>query len=416
MKIAIVGSGISGLTAAWLLCPEHEITVFEAGGHVGGHTLTAEVRLEGERQSVDMGFIVFNENHYPLFFRLLQRLGIVSQPTSMSFSVRCDRTGLEYNGTSFQTLFAQRRNLFRPPFWRMLRDIARFNREAAALLGPAANETTVEEFVRQGKYGASFLEHYLIPLGSSLWSSPREEFLRFPIRFVARFLNNHEMLQATGRSLWRVVQGGSARYVDALTQPFRDRIRLGCPVRSIRRHPDGVEIVTAPGDGERFEEAILACHADQALRLLADPLPAERDILEAFPYRENDTVLHTDASLLPRLRRAWGSWNYHVRIDRPESATVTYHMNRLQSLKSRHEFCVTLNETDAIDPRTILRRETFHHPLFTMNRERAAARRREMIRANRISFCGAYWGFGFHEDGVRSALEVGQAFGRGEIR
>jgi len=298
----------------------------------------------------------------------------------------------------------------------MLRDIARFNREAPALLSPAPNETTVEKFVRQGKYGASFLEHYLVPLGSSLWSSPREEFLRFPVRFVAQFLNNHEMLQATGRSVWRVVQGGSARYVDALTRPFRDRIRLGCPVRSVRRRPDGVEIGSAPGAGELFEEAILACHADQALSLLADPLPAERDILEAFPYRENDTVLHTDPSLLPRLRGAWGSWNYHVRFDRPESATVTYHMNRLQSLKSRHEFCVTLNETDAIDPRTILRRETFHHPLFTMNRERATARRRELIRLNRISFCGAYWGYGFHEDGVRSALEVGQAFGRGEIR
>lgn len=416
MKIAIVGSGISGLTAAWLLCPDHEITVFEAGGHIGGHTLTAEVRLEGERQAVDMGFIVFNENHYPHFSRLLQRLEIGSQPTSMSFSVRCDRTGLEYNGTSAQTLFAQRRNLFRPPFWRMLRDIARFNREAAALLGKALNEISVEEFVRQGKYGASFLDHYLVPLGSSLWSSPRDEFLRFPVRFVAQFLNNHEMLQATGRSLWRVVRGGSARYVDALTRPFRDRIRLGCPVHSIRRRSDSVEIVSATGGCERFDEAVLACHADQALGLLADPLPAERDILEAFPYRPNDTVLHTDASLLPRLHRAWGSWNYHVRFDRPESATVTYHMNRLQSLKSRHEFCVTLNETDAIDPRTVLRRETFHHPLFTTTGEKTRVRHRELIRTNRISFCGAYWGFGFHEDGVCSALEVGKAFGRGEIR
>ncbi len=412
MKVAIIGAGISGLVTAHLLAPEHDLIIFEAGDYPGGHTNTVDVELDGQRLAVDTGFIVFNELNYPNFVRLLDDLGVASQPSSMSFSVRCDQTGLEYNGTSLNRLFAQRRNLFRPWFHRMVADILRFNREAPKLLSEDAADLTVEAFLAEGRYGPHFAEHYLVPMGSAIWSCPAQRFREFPIRFVVEFFDHHRMLSVSGRPLWRVIKGGSRSYVQALIRPFANRIRLGCAVRAVSRHSDAVEIIDSTGRTERFDQVILACHADQALALLQDPSPLEREVLSSFPYQENEAVLHTDASVLPRRRRAWAAWNYHRRAGRGDSIAVTYNMNILQSLPSEQVVCVTLNEEQDIDPRRVIDRFTYHHPVYTARGVAARQRHHELIDVNRTSYCGAYWGYGFHEDGVNSALAVSRAFGR----
>ncbi len=412
MKIAIVGGGISGLVAAYLLSPDHEVTVFEANDYPGGHTHTVSVELDGERQAIDTGFIVFNESNYPNFARLLRRLDVSWQPTSMSFSVRSDRSGLEYNGTSLNGLFAQRRNLIRPGFYRMLRDILRFHREAPGLLAGGDDAVTVAEYVEAHRYSMEFVEHYLVPLGSSLWSCPATKFREFPIEFVVEFLANHRMLQVDGRPAWQVIQGGSVRYVEKLTAGFRDGIRLSCPVRTVKRCHDHVMVCSGQGQAERFDHVILACHSDQALTLLADPSSEENEILGAFPYQRNEAVLHTDASVLPKQRRAWASWNYHLRRDDPGRVAVTYNMNMLQGLESKHVFCVTLNDDGRIAPEKVIRRIRYHHPVFTTRRTEAQRLHGKLIHNRRTSYCGAYWGYGFHEDGVNSALAVCRAFGK----
>lgn len=413
MKIAIVGSGIAGLMSAHTLHPFHDITVFEANDYAGGHTNTIAVR-EGDRSlGVDTGFIVFNPVHYPNFTALLDRLGVPSQPTSMSFSVRCDRTGLEYNGTSLNKLFSQRRNALKPWYWNFLRDILRFNREAPELLeGAPDDRVTVTQYVEQKRLGRAFLDYYLVPLGSSLWSSPSQHFRQFPIRFVVEFLNNHCMLQVEGRTEWRVVQSGSRTYVDAITAPFRDRIRLNSPVRQVCRVNNTVEVTSLHGP-EMFDEVVLATHSDQALRLVANPDETEAKILESFPYQSNLAVLHTDSSVLPRRRMAWGSWNYRIPPTDSDRASVTYNMNMLQSLAGESTYCVSLNQDTDLDRSRVIRRIPYEHPLFSRNRHEAQSRHPELIRRNGISYCGAYWGYGFHEDGVNSALRVCQAFERG---
>lgn len=406
MKIAIIGSGISGLTAARRLHPQHDVTVFEANGYVGGHTNTIRFELDGEEWAVDTGFIVYNERNYPHFSSMLAELGVESQPTSMSFSVRCDRSGIEYNGTSLNTLFAQRTNLIRPSFLRMVRDILRFHKEGPALAGVTDDLTSVGDFVQQGGYSQEFADRYLTPLGASLWSCPADAFQQFPIRFVVEFLANHGMMQVDGRPQWRVIRGGSYKYVEKLVAPFEGRIRLNTPVRSVERRSGFVRIVDAAGQVGRFDQVIFACHSNQALELLQDPTTVEIELLSAFPYQPNEAVLHTDPAVLPRKRRAWASWNYHIREDNPESVAVTYNMNHLQGLPWRQVFNVTLNDSEAIDPARIIRRIQYEHPLYTASRAAAWARHGEIIGANRTSYCGAYWGYGFHEDGVRSALAV----------
>jgi predicted NAD/FAD-binding protein len=405
VRIAIVGTGISGLVAAHHLHREHEITVFEAEDWIGGHTHTVDVEQDGETHRVDTGFIVYNHRTYPNFTRLLEELEVASQPSAMSFSVRCERTGLEYNGTSLNRLFAQRRNLFRPSFYRMLRDILRFNREAPRLLEDAAAPATLGGYLEAGGYSREFKEHYLVPMGSAIWSTDPARLTEIPARFFLRFFDNHGMLTVDDRPQWRVVRGGSDRYVEPLVRPFRDRIRLQCPVRSIARGADGVTIVAGDGPAEYFDEVVVATHSDTALRLLADPKPEEEEILGALPYQRNEVVLHTDASLLPRRRRAWAAWNYHVRPE-PGPVAVTYNMNILQSLRSRRPILVTLNRSDAIDPKKILRRFDYDHPLFTPEGVSAQDRWKEISGVDRTHYCGAYWGYGFHEDGVNSALGV----------
>lgn len=416
MKIAVIGSGISGLTAAYRLREQHEVTIFEAKDYLGGHTQTVDVTFAGEQHVIDTGFIVFNNRTYPHFCALLAELGVASRPTSMSFSVRCDRTGLEYNGTSLNGLFAQRSNLLRPRFYQMLRDILRFNREARQLVIEGDNREsngnlTVGEYLDCRRYSREFVTYYFVPMGSAIWSCPGNRFTGFPIRFVAQFYHNHGLLSLRDRPTWRVVEGGSRSYVKAMQDRFGCRVdvRLRSPVQSVRRNRDIVAIQLRSGAVEHFDHVVFACHADQALRMLADPRRAEREILAAFPYERNVALLHTDTGVLPRYRRTWASWNARIPAGDEPHATVTYCMNILQHLRSRHVFCVTLNGEHNVDPARVIRRFDYEHPVFTSRRDAAQARQHELLNANRSSFCGAYWRNGFHEDGVVSALAVCRA-------
>lgn len=408
MNIAIIGSGISGLVAAYRLHTTCRVTIFEANDYIGGHTNTVDVDLDGQRTPVDTGFIVFNDRTYPHFVRLLDELKIESKPTTMSFSVRNEQTGLEYNGHSLNTLFAQRRNFFRPSFYRLIADILRFNR--IALRDDGEDDMTVAEFLSRHGFSQAFVENYLLPMGAAIWSCPMGTFARFPIRFIVEFYRHHGLLSLTDRPTWRVINGGSRCYVDAITRRFRDRIRLRTPVTQVRRLAKRVELTTATSGIEPFDRVIFACHSDQALRILGDDAtPTEREILSSFPYERSTAILHTDRSLLPHSRRAWASWNYRVTGDDAAPATVTYNMNILQGIRSREPLCVTLNDDGRIDPSRILRRFEYHHPIFTTTRAAAQARHRDVAVANRTSFCGAYWRNGFHEDGVVSALAVFEA-------
>lgn len=410
MRVAIVGAGVSGLVAAHLLHRRHEVTVFEASGRIGGHARTVDVDDDGRRLPVDTGFLVYNERNYPRFTALLAELGVAGVPTTMSFSVRCDRTGIEYGGASLDALFAQRRNALRPSFWGMLADLRRFYRDAPRQIGVAGSDATVDDFATAFGYGEEFLERHLVPLGSAIWSAPPGAFRRFPIRFVVEFLANHDMLRLDlkRRVTWRTIPGGSRHYVEKLAAPFADRILAGTPVREIRRGPDAVTVAAGAGGPRPFDHVILACHADQALRVLADPRPREREILGAVPYARNDAALHTDEGLLPSRRAARAAWNYHVRAD-DGPAAVTYDLNLLQRLGARRNWCVTLNENDRVRPAAVHERIVFEHPSYTTAGVSARARRSELLAVDRTSYCGAYWGAGFHEDGVESAFAAVRA-------
>lgn len=406
MKLAIVGTGIAGLTAAHKLHPRHEITVFEANDHVGGHTHTHDIELGGRHWAIDTGFIVFNDWTYPNFIALMDELGVASQPSSMSFSVRCEKTGLEYNGTTLNTLFAQRRNLFSPSFHGMIRDILRFNREARGFLETGDDDTRLGDYLSANGYRREFREHYIIPMGAAIWSAAPGDMLNFPARYFIRFFHNHGMLSVDRRPQWRVIRGGSRSYVDPLTAPFRERIHRAMPVARIARDADGVTLRTATGAEARFDAVVLACHSDQALALLERPTAVERELLGAIPYQENEAILHTDASVLPRAKLAWAAWNYHIPRAARDRVAVTYNMNILQGLDAPETFCVSLNDGERIDPARILRRLTYHHPAYTPAGVAAQARHGEISGVNRTYYAGAYWGFGFHEDGVKSGLRV----------
>ncbi|TKB82973.1 MAG: FAD-dependent oxidoreductase [Nitrospira sp.] len=415
MKIAIVGTGVSGMVAAYLLHREHEITVFEAADYIGGHTNTHDVSMDGRTFAIDTGFIVFNDWTYPNFIALLKKLGVESQASDMSFSVKCEQTGLEYNGTSMNTLFSQRRNLLRPSFYRMIRDILHFNRESVELLSQPDPGPSLGAYLEANRYSSEFINHYIVPMGAAIWSTDHATMWGFPARYLVQFFKNHGMLSVNERPVWRVIKGGSQRYMERLIAPFRDRILLNAPVESVVRHSDSVELrLTQGGVGRtmRFDHVIIAAHSDQALSMLADPSPAEREVLDAIPYHDNEAVLHTDTSLLPRRKLAWAAWNYHLLRNQPDRAVVTYHMNRLQGLSASREFCVTLNHTQAIDPRKIIRRITYHHPVYSPAAVAAQKRHGEISGVNRTSYCGAYWGFGFHEDAVKSALAACKPFGK----
>ncbi|MBI1324633.1 NAD(P)-binding protein [bacterium] len=407
MKVAVIGSGISGLYVTNALHGFCDITLFEAEDRAGGHTNTFDVTRNGRTWSIDTGFIVYNDRTYPNFIALLESLGVVSKPTIMSFSVHDEATGLEYNGHSPDTLFAQRSNLFRPKFHRLLWDIVRFNRLARVVADAPDDGTTVGQFLDTHRFSRAFRELYLLPMGAAIWSCPTGTFGDFPIRFIAEFYRNHGLLDLRDRPQWRVIQGGSRNYVDVMTRGFRDRIRLNSPIASVRRQPGHVEVTPVGGAPEIFDHVIFACHSDQALKILGEnATTTERQILSRFPYSRNVAVLHTDESLLPVRRKAWASWNYRVTGDPAAPASVTYDMNILQGLDSETTFCVTLNDEKRIDPAKVIERFVYHHPIFTSDRAAAQARHHELIGPNRTSFCGAYWRNGFHEDGVVSAQRV----------
>jgi predicted NAD/FAD-binding protein len=409
MKIAVIGSGIAGNVAAYHLAEAHDVTLFEADDHLGGHTHTHDVDWKGQHYAVDTGFIVFNERTYPNFIALLERLGVDSKPTEMSFSVKCERSGLEYNGHSLNTLFAQRRNLVSPSFHRMLRGILRFNREAPRLLDDDRADLPLGEFLEREGYPREFIEHYIIPMGAAIWSTPPGRMQQFPARFFIRFFMHHGLLDLYNRPRWFVIRGGSREYLAPLSAPYRDGIRLSTPVESVRRLPGSVEVHSRRFGAERYDAVFIATHSDQALRLLADPRPSERAILGKLTYQPNEAVLHTDTKVMPRARRAWAAWNYHLQTGRKDVA-LTYDMNCLQGLDAPTRFLVTLNNTDAVDPRKVLRRMDYSHPVFTPDALDAQARRQEISGVDRTYYCGAYWHNGFHEDGVVSALQALEAF------
>jgi predicted NAD/FAD-binding protein len=412
VKIAVIGTGISGLTAAYLLHRDFDLTVYEANGYVGGHTNTVDVTLPEGRYAVDTGFIVFNEVTYPNFCRILDRLGVASQLSRMTFSVKSEKTGLEYNPHNLNTFFAQRKNLVSPSFWRMILEIFRFRRRFDHLLKFTDQAVPLARTLHDQGFSSRFIEQFITPLGSSLWSADPKGFEDFPLQTFVRFFKNHGFLELRNPFPWRVIRGGSRQYVKKLTAGFTDRIRTNTPVTGIQRFDDRVEVTDRRGEKAAYDQVILAVHSDQALSLLTDATPAEKEILGAIPYQENDTVLHTDSRILPERRWIWASWNYLIPKETQNRGILTYDMNILQTLRASREFCVTLNRTEAIDPKEIKARFTYHHPVFSTRAPEAQRRRDEISGLNRTHFCGAYWGYGFHEDGVQSALPVARWFGK----
>jgi predicted NAD/FAD-binding protein len=410
MKIAIIGTGISGNVAAYHLNKDHDITVFEANDYLGGHTHTHNIELEGKSYSVDTGFIVFNYKTYPNFTGLLKELGVKEQLSAMSFGVKCEKTGLEYMGSTINSLFAQRRNTFRPSFWRMILDILRFNRQATDLLEDESDDISLGEYLKREKFSQTFIDYYLVPMAAAVWSADLNLMYQFPARYLIQFFHNHGLLSVTNRPDWYVIKGGSKTYVTALTASFKDKIRLSTPVTGVKREKEAVIVTSAQGE-ESYDAVFFACHSDQALRLLEQPTASEQQVLGAIKYQENEVLLHTDASILPKRKTAWAAWNYHLLENDQGQVPVTYNMNILQGLDSDQTFCVTLNNANAIDQTKVLKRLQYHHPIYTQESVAAQARQSE-INTDRLYFCGAYWRYGFHEDGVVSALNAIEKFKR----
>ncbi len=410
MRIAIVGSGIAGLGAAWLLSRDHEVVLFEREERLGGHTHTHKVVLEGREYAVDTGFIVYNDENYPLLKRLFDELGVASQPTNMSFSVQDARNGLEYNAGTLGGMFAQPRNLLAPKFLKMLGEIKRFYKEAHHLLETEGAGPTLGDYLLEQNYSPLFIEDHLIPMVSALWSSPSSQIMSFPAKYLVRFMRNHRMLQVSGRPQWRTVTGGSSRYIDRMRREWKVTERLDTPVLRILRTDDDVRLVTDDGE-ERYDHVVLACHSDQALALLGDPSELENDILGAIRYQDNDVVLHTDARLLPKKRKAWAAWNAYIPPGAGDACTVSYCMNILQSLDAPEPLIVTLNRGAEIDPDKIIARMNYQHPIYEKASINAQNRRAAINGLRRTWFAGAYWRYGFHEDGLRSAISVANALG-----
>ena len=413
-KIAVIGSGIAGLSAAHVLSREHEVSLFEANDYLGGHTHTQDVELGGKTYPVNTGFIVYNDWTYPNFIKLMDQLGVESEASDMSFSVRCENTGLEYNGTSLNSLFAQRLNIIRPKFLFMVKDILRFNKQTVELLAKdeVDDEQTLGQFVIENGYSDAFVNYYIVPMGAAIWSASVAVMMDFPLRFFLRFFNNHGMLSVDDRPQWRVLKGGSRSYIEPITRSFKDRIHLSTPIKQVHRHEDGVDIITKQGDTLRFDQVVFACHSDQALAMLAEPTRAESEVLGALPYQNNHVVLHTDESLMPKKKLAWAAWNYHIPQRANDCAMVTYNMNILQNFDDAPEtLLLTLNRNQEINPAKIIAKYEYTHPVFTQDGIKAQARHADISGHNRTHYCGAYWFNGFHEDGVKSGLRVAEAFG-----
>jgi uncharacterized protein len=409
MRIAIVGTGISGLVAAHHLHRDHDITVYEAAPRIGGHTHTVTVEEPGGAQAIDTGFIVFNDRNYPNFEALLGELGVAAKPSHMSFSVS-DGGGFEFSGTPWG-LFARPANLLSPSFIGMLRDWRRFNRLAPGLIGMNGTAPSLGAWLEGEGFSRNFIDRLIVPQASAVWSADPGQMWSFPASFMAEFFDNHGMYSLRDRPHWRTVEGGSHTYVEAITAPWRDRVRTAAPVRRVERLPDEVRIEADDCETESFDRVVIAAHSDQALAMLADPSEAEREVLGAIPYQPNEAVLHTDASMMPRRRAAWSSWNFHLAEEAPARTTVTYWMNHLQRLRTPRQYFLTLNRAEAIDPAAVLRCFTYDHPVYTTAGVAAQGRRAEISGVRRTHYCGAYWGWGFHEDGVVSGLRACEELG-----
>jgi uncharacterized protein len=412
VRIAIVGAGVSGLVAARLLHREHEIVVYEAGDYAGGHTNTVRVDTAHETHAVDTGFIAFNDRNYPNFARLLRMLSVATQPTHMSFSVKAEEEDFEYSGTP-RGLLCQPSNLVSPRFGRMMLDLARFNRELRRLLALDGDpDECLEQFLARHRFSRAFVERLIVPQVSAVWSADPRRMRSFPVRFLAEFFANHGMLGFRDRPRWFTVAGGSASYVRALIAPFSERVLLRSPVQRIERHPEHVDVAVAGCAPERYDHVVIATHSDQALAMLADPSPRETRLLSAIPYQRNEAVLHTDSTLLPRRRAARSAWNFHLLREPKPLSTVTYYMNHLQRLNADRDYCVSLNRSEAIDPAKVIRTISYAHPVYTPQGVAAQAEHASISRRDtRTHYCGAYWGWGFHEDGVRSAMRACEPFG-----
>jgi uncharacterized protein len=411
VRIVVIGSGISGLAAAYYLSRKHEVLLFEKEARLGGHTHTITVESSRGPLAVDTGFIVHNDSTYPNLVKLLIELGVETQPSDMSFGVSSRSTGFEYSSRGLNGFFAQRANALRPAHYRLLREILRFNREAPKLLDdPAAGSLTLGDVMHRGGYSAEFAELYLFPMACAVWSMSSEAIRSFPALPLIRFFDNHGMLGIDTHPKWKVIQGGSSRYLRPITAPYQDRIYTGVTIQSVVRHSAGVTLRFQNRSDMAFDQVIFACHGNQILPLLESPSDAERQILGCFATSRNEVCLHTDSSLLPRRTQARASWNYHLG-PASKGATLTYHMNRLQSLNVPEDYCVTMNANGSVDPSKVLRRLVYYHPLYNRQAVGAQARWREISGANRTHFCGAYWFHGFHEDGLNSALRVARALG-----
>jgi predicted NAD/FAD-binding protein len=411
-NIAIIGSGVSGLTAAYLLSKKNNVTVFEKDKYIGGHTATVDIEKDGEQLAIDTGFIVFNDKTYPNFLALLAEIGISKQKTEMSFSVHNCQTGMEYNGHNLNTLFAQRSNLFRPKFWLLVKEILRFNKHCKTIFeqNNYIDGYTLGKFLADNKFSSFFAEHYILPMGAAIWSSSLEQMEDFEFRFFVQFFHNHGLLNIADRPQWYVIPNGSRSYLTPLCEPFKQNIKLDANISGITRSDDKVHLHFNDKPSETFDEVVIACHSDQALVLLNDASEDEKNVLSAMPYSENNVILHTDSNLLPNREKAWASWNYQLSADRSKAASVTYNMNILQGIQSNNTFCVTLNQKSDINPDKILREFTYHHPIFSTESINAQKCRHLICGHKHTHFAGAYWHSGFHEDGVRSAVEVAKRF------
>ena len=414
MKIAIVGSGISGLTCAYLLNREHDITVFEKNDYVGGHTHTHEIEYDGKEFSVDSGFIVYNEWTYPNFIKLLDQLGVERQLTRMGFSVKSEKNNLEYAGHSLNGLFAQRSNFFRLSFMRILFSMRRFNAEARDDLGILDPQITLGQYLTSNNYPREFIQHYIIPIGAAIWSTVPKQMMDVPAVFFIRFFENHGLLQLVNRPNWWVISGGSKKYVEKMIYDFKNKIRLSTPVKNVKRGVDNITVKFGSSvlEKENFDSIIFACHSNQSLAMLDSPSKQEEEVLGAIKYQRNDALLHFDDSILPKRKNAWSSWNYLLDEDPNRAVALTYNMNILQSLKSDRTFCVSLNSGDLIDQSKVIKHLNYEHPLFTLSSINAQGRKHEVSGKNNTYYCGAYWRNGFHEDGVISALDVCKDFGQ----
>ncbi len=405
MKIAVIGGGIAGLSSAYYLSKQHQVTLFEANNYMGGHTDTHEIRVAGEIYDIDTGFIVFNKQNYPNFSRLLDALQVESKPTEMSFSASNVLTGLEYNATDLNRLFCQRRNILSPRFYRMLWDLVRFYRQAPKLLDSDDDSLTIGEYLSQNRYSDVFIDDHLMPMACALWSGPGVAIREFPARYFISFMHNHNMLNLTDRPQWRVVSHGSKRYVDKLIGQCSAKFHTGAVVQGISRDANGVT-VRVNGESKRFDKVVIATHSDQALRLLDKPSKAEIEILGAIGYQQNDMLLHSDKQVLPRKKAAWASWNVRVCPELANQCTVNYHMNTLQGIDAPLEFIVSLNSNHLVDPAKVFLGRRYAHPIYNAATLAAQKRWDELAGDQHTFYCGAYWGWGFHEDGVNSALRV----------